>query len=568
MSLAARHLSISDEDAARSAAKLVLLLDFDNCLVVDDGVIAQMTASIHSYCEEKYGLSSAECDRLYRSHGTTIKGLSLSFNASHLQGGDSGGNTFGDAEFRSYYKEIYSRVPAPAREHQSNGDVARRERLAALLSSLKCTKIVASNSPSEWYIERMLVAYGLDGVGWADVITPDKVEGWHSKASDAYWELIHARWPSSAGYRVVLLDDSRINVSAAARAGIEAHLVTREWPIERAIRDCMREQRLAVTFTAPKQVAVQRRMRETRLPHGTVDIECVASLISSGTELKFYRGDFDDDGPVDENISAIGESSAKYPLDYGYSLCGRVARIGEGVPPNMLGKLCFAFHPHASHAVVAAEDVEARDATYLPSVETAISIVHDVHPRFGESVAIFGQGLIGLLVTKVLSSMGIDVVAVDLIPERRAKALVMGAREAVSPQDIAAAAPDGGFDACVEVTGNPKALQACIDGTRRGGKVVVASWYSASKPISLTLGTAFHRSHVTIIASQVSSLCGSVTATWDKQRRFDAAWKFLAKVQPSKLLTTRAFSVAEAASAYERLDAYEQVACELEYSND
>ena len=32
---------------------------------------------------------------------------------------------------------------------------------------------------------------------------------------------------------------------------------------------------------------------------------------------------------------------------------------------------------------------------YLPAVETALSLVHDVHPRVGEKVAVFGQGMIG-----------------------------------------------------------------------------------------------------------------------------------------------------------------------------
>lgn len=39
---------------------------------------------------------------------------------------------------------------------------------------------------------------------------------------------------------------------------------------------------------------------------------------------------------------------------------------------------------------------------YLPAVETALSLVHDVHPRVGETVAVFGQGMIGY-VTPVLT---------------------------------------------------------------------------------------------------------------------------------------------------------------------
>lgn len=41
------------------------------------------------------------------------------------------------------------------------------------------------------------------------------------------------------------------------------------------------------------------------------------------------------------------------------------------------------------------QGIEPEDAVYLPAVETALSLVHDVHPRVGEKVAVFGQGMIG-----------------------------------------------------------------------------------------------------------------------------------------------------------------------------
>ena len=54
------------------------------------------------------------------------------------------------------------------------------------------------------------------------------------------------------------------------------------------------------------------------------------------------------------------------------------------------------------------------DAAFLPAAETAVSLVHDAHPRLGETVAVFGQGVIGLLVTAACAAMGLRVHAVDL----------------------------------------------------------------------------------------------------------------------------------------------------------
>ena len=47
------------------------------------------------------------------------------------------------------------------------------------------------------------------------------------------------------------------------------------------------------------------------------------------------------------------------------------------------------------HSFLYFQGIDPEDAVYLPAVETALSLVHDVHPRIGESVAVFGQGMIG-----------------------------------------------------------------------------------------------------------------------------------------------------------------------------
>lgn len=44
-----------------------------------------------------------------------------------------------------------------------------------------------------------------------------------------------------------------------------------------------------------------------------------------------------------------------------------------------------------------------RDAAFLPSMETALSLVMDARPVVGEKVAVVGQGLIGQLVAAVMA---------------------------------------------------------------------------------------------------------------------------------------------------------------------
>ena len=86
--------------------------------------------------------------------------------------------------------------------------------------------------------------------------------------------------------------------------------------------------------------------------------------------------------------------------------------------------------------------------------------------------------------------------------------------------------------------------------------MVVASWYSSKTPVELNLGTAFHRSHVTLVASQVLELPHAFgMGTWSKHRRFEHAWQLVRQLQPSRLLSPRLRSpLHNIGSAYERLD--------------
>merc|ERR1712238_311669 len=135
------------------------------------------------------------------------------------------------------------------------------------------------------------------------------------------------------------------------------------------------------------------------------------SLISSGTELKIFKGEFDDDAALDVNIKNMENERMSYPLSYGYCLVGVVVDCGSEVScADYLGKTVFTFSPHATHIVTDADatqiipdGIDAQDAIFMPSVETALSIVHDANVRLGENVAVYGQGLIGLLVTALLS---------------------------------------------------------------------------------------------------------------------------------------------------------------------
>jgi 2-desacetyl-2-hydroxyethyl bacteriochlorophyllide A dehydrogenase len=315
-----------------------------------------------------------------------------------------------------------------------------------------------------------------------------------------------------------------------------------------------------VRFVAPRRVEVDRTPVGTPSPD-EVRVETTLSAISPGTELLVYRDQVPDDVSLDETIDSLDRPAA-YPLSYGYAAVGTVTAAGTAVADEWIGRRVFAFHPHASHFCVTPDslvplpsDVADEDAALLAMVETAVSLAMDGRPRVGERVAVFGQGVVGLLTTALLARFPLArLVTFDRYPDRRERSRALGADASLPPDgvDDAFEAGDGRADLSYEVSGNPDALDAAIETTGDDGRVVVGSWYG-SKPTTLDLGGRFHRSHIRLQASQVSRIDPAHAGRWDKDRRMDLVLDRLADLQPSQLVTHR-LPVEEAPRAYQLLD--------------
>lgn len=331
-----------------------------------------------------------------------------------------------------------------------------------------------------------------------------------------------------------------------------------------------------ILFTAPSQVTSVQRPLPSQLGPRQVLVRASHSLISSGTELKIFKGHFDDDVALDVNIKDMESERMAYPLSYGYALVGVVVDCGSELSrENYLGKTIFTFSPHATHVVtdvdavqVVPDGIDPKDAIFMPSIETALSLVHDANVRIGENVAVYGQGLIGLLVTALLSRGKGDIpsgrfdsiTTFDMIPDRLAASSKMGASQALIPGNNA----DGlQFDVSIEVSGNARALQSAIDNILNGGRVIVGSWYG-NKDVSLKLGIDFHRSHKTIQTSQVSEIPANLSKLWTKQRRFAYTWDLVKQLQPSRLLT-KIVPLESAQDAFEALDNGTEIAVAFHY---
>lgn len=317
----------------------------------------------------------------------------------------------------------------------------------------------------------------------------------------------------------------------------------------------------SVWIAAPGVVAV----REEALPAvgpGDVHVRALVSGISHGTEMLVYRGQAPPDLPLD--LPTL-QGSFRFPIKYGYASVGRVAAVGPGVEDLRPGDLVFVHHPHQTEYVVPSAlpvrlppDLPAEAGVFVANLETAVNVLLDAGPRLGERVLVFGQGVVGLLLTSLFRRAGAALVmVVDPIPRRRALAREMGADVTLAPDEGVAEAvyhltEGGGADVVVEASGNPEALRQALPCAAFQGTVVVASWYG-TKPVTLDLGDAFHRRRLRLVGSQVSTVDPSLQPRWSRSRRLRLAVDLLRQL-PLVGLVTHRVPFRRAAEAYALVD--------------
>jgi len=334
----------------------------------------------------------------------------------------------------------------------------------------------------------------------------------------------------------------------------------------------------ALYFTAPETVEV----RETDVGSPDADellVDTRASAISAGTELLVYRDQTPDDLPADEALDAL-DGDLSYPLRYGYAASGVVREVGDDVDPDWVDRSVFAFAPHQTSFRVSPESVVALPpettpaaGSLLPSVETATNIVLDAAPRLGERVVVFGAGVIGLCVTRLLAAFPLQsLVVVDPIERRRELAADFGADRTTTPADLGGPAADvddpavDDADLAIELSGQPSAIDDAIGVVGYDARIVVGSWYGTKRE-PIDLGGRFHRDRIDIVSSQVSTISPELRGRWDHDRRMDAALDRLDRIPVDELITHR-IPFERAPEAYELLESASDAAVQviLEYS--
>jgi 2-desacetyl-2-hydroxyethyl bacteriochlorophyllide A dehydrogenase len=316
-------------------------------------------------------------------------------------------------------------------------------------------------------------------------------------------------------------------------------------------------------FTGPREVAVK---KEDFLRPGPdqVLVKALVSAISAGTELLIYRGEAPKNLAQDLSISAL-QGDLNYPLKFGYSMVGRIEECGRGVDKTLLGQRVFAFHPHQSifladpnDLILLPPELAPESAVFLPNLETAVNLVQDGAPMIGDAVAVFGQGVVGLLTAELLSRYPLSkLITVDPLVERRTRSENLGITGSLAPDDF----DQANFDLCFELSGAPQALRQAISATRFSGRVVIGSWYG-TKLVELDLGGAFHRSRIELLTSQVSTIAPHLRGRWDKLRRMRLVMDLLPTIELDEFITHK-YPLSRAEEAYSLLDQHPSEALQV-----
>lgn len=323
----------------------------------------------------------------------------------------------------------------------------------------------------------------------------------------------------------------------------------------------------------PKKVDYEE-YEEKELADDQVRIQTLYTGISAGTELTSYRGTspfFSKKWDIDNRIfEKEMETSWSYPLRvWGYEEVGRVVEIGKEVKTVEIGDVIFGTWGHKSTHI--AEESFARDRKLHKELDPicgifshigaiGINAILDANIHVGETVAVFGQGVPGQIVTQLAKLNGARVIAVDLDDSRLAFAKKLGADITINSgkcdasKEIKEITKGLGADVAIEISGSSRALHDAIRCVAYSGRVV-ASGFLQGEPKGLYLGEEFHHNRINLVCSQISGVDPSLSYRWNRLRLNNTVMDLQKEGKLNlKGLITHVVPFGEAAKAYETLD--------------
>jgi len=266
--------------------------------------------------------------------------------------------------------------------------------------------------------------------------------------------------------------------------------------------------RLAV-ISEPGVVEIGR-TPDHKVSPGHLLIETHVSGISSGTELMVLDG----------RLPNIARGFVRYPLVPGYENVGQVVSVGAGVTgfeegdwvcsegsPNLPG-LQSCWGGHCEQVMAPAKEVFPLPKQISPEhgifmVLTAVALhgVQRARIGVGDTVVVFGAGVVGLLAAQIARVAGADrVITIDRLTSRIELAKELGTDDTLLVQregsqaraevcrEVMQMTQNRGADVVIEAAGSPGALDLALRLARGRGTVsVVGAHFEPDYPLDNAL---------------------------------------------------------------------------------
>ncbi|WP_165808006.1 zinc-binding alcohol dehydrogenase [Microbacterium sp. TPD7012] len=205
-------------------------------------------------------------------------------------------------------------------------------------------------------------------------------------------------------------------------------------------------------------------------------VRTLFSAMSAGTELRMFRNE------------TVAQNPSTFPMAAGYSAVGVVERAGRLVEHLRVGDHVFFPGTHdevqsipAEQALIVDQRAPLDQAAFSMLCEVGLHALRRGEPSFGESVAVIGQGIIGLVTIAVAKAWGLRTLAIDLDEARLSIARAVGADVVCSPASatfsptVDAFSGGSGVDLVIESASSWRAVATAYGILRRRGRLVVVA---------------------------------------------------------------------------------------------
>jgi threonine dehydrogenase-like Zn-dependent dehydrogenase len=191
----------------------------------------------------------------------------------------------------------------------------------------------------------------------------------------------------------------------------------------------------------------------------------------------------------------------------------------------------------------------------------ALNGILEANIHVGETVAVFGLGVLGQVIAQLARLNGARVLGVDMIEKRLELAQELGAiergfnpKEGSPAEQIKALTNGRGADVTIEVSGSARALNEAVRAAAYSARVVALGFFQGEAQ-GLFLGEEFHHNRISLVCSQISNVDPSLSYRWDRIRLIHTIMDLQAKGSLNlRPVITHVIPFKQAAQGFQILD--------------